>query len=93
MIGDRRQYQVYIETGEEDFVMEYTNERDREILQMICSYLGTKSATALQTYDQERRDAALFHFRKKGLSVRQLERATGISRSVIQRAVQERDEG
>jgi hypothetical protein len=40
----------------------------------------------LQSYGRGKRDAALRKLKSKGLSVRQLERLTGINRGVIQKA-------
>ena len=47
--------------------------------------IGTPDGTILQTYPKKKRNAAIHILRKKGLSVRTIERKTGISRGVIQR--------
>ena len=49
------------------------------------SCLGCRSGTVLLSYDRAHRNEAIRKLRGHGLSVRQIERMTGISRSVIQR--------
>ena len=48
--------------------------------------LNIASGTQLQQFRKEQRDNALALLKEKGLTVRQLERLTGINRGVIQKA-------
>lgn len=47
--------------------------------------LGVASGTVLQSFEKEERDEALIKLKKSGLSIRQIERLTGINRNIIQR--------
>ncbi len=53
---------------------------------MIKDRLGILSGTVLQSYGRAERDKALKELKKTGMSIRQIERLTGINRGVIQRA-------
>ena len=53
---------------------------------VIHEVLGEQSGTILRSYESQRRDEILRILKDKGLSLRQIERLTGISRSVVQRA-------
>ena len=48
--------------------------------------LKANSGVALQKLKREERDAALRQLKDRGLSVRQIERLTGINRGVVQKA-------
>jgi transcriptional regulator with XRE-family HTH domain len=50
---------------------------------MIQEWFGVQSGTELQTWELQRRNSALKFLKDKGLSQRQIERLTGISRRVI----------
>lgn len=60
--------------------------RDDDVRRMICSEYKLTSGTQLQQFDKKDRDAALHVLKARGISVRQLERLTGINRGVIQKA-------
>lgn len=60
--------------------------RDEAARKWICSAFKVVSGTELQQWDKRRRDEALRALKAKGLSIRQLERLTGINRGVIQKA-------
>ncbi len=53
---------------------------------VIKDKLGISSGTVLQGYDKAKRNKALKELKEIGLSIRQIERLTGINRGVIQRA-------
>ena len=52
--------------------------------QIIRRKLGVSSGTALQQMDRQQRNEAIQHLKREGLTTRQIERLTGISRGVIQ---------
>lgn len=53
---------------------------------IICEELHLDSGTKLQTMDRKKRNFFLRVLKKKGLSVRQIERLTGINRGVVAKA-------
>ena len=53
--------------------------------EIIRQVLG-RSGTSLQSMERPERDAVLRELKAKGLSIRQLERVTGINGGAIQRA-------
>ena len=55
-------------------------------IKRICKRYKVASGTQLQQWEKKERDVALKEMKGKGLSVRQLERLTGINRGVIQKA-------
>lgn len=59
---------------------------DAWALSVIQKKLQISSGTQLQQLDRQQRNEALILLKKEGLSVRQLERLTGINRGVIQKA-------
>ncbi len=59
---------------------------DQSAQEIIRNKLQLTSGTRLQEMDRESRDAALRMLKKEGLSVRQIERLTGINRGIITRA-------
>jgi len=53
---------------------------------IIIKLFECESSTELQTYEKERRNRALKVLNENGLSIRQLNRLTGVSKGVIERA-------
>ena len=51
---------------------------------IIRKKLGVSSGTALQQMDRQQRNEAIQLLKREGLTTRQIERLTGISRGVIQ---------
>lgn len=60
--------------------------RDEEAQKLICTAFKLSSGTQLQQLEKKDRDAALRELKERGLSIRQLERLTGINRGIIQKA-------
>ena len=88
LLGDRDRYEAFINEGEDDRCMEYEGSvRDDEwAVEMIHKCLGIESGTLLQTYSRDERNEALRTLKSKGMTIRQIERLTGINRNVIQKA-------
>lgn len=87
MIGDSDAFAAFMEQPDTDEPMEYSTEHgDTHAMDVIRSELHLTSGTQLQNFAKAERDAALALLKSKGLTVRQLERLTGINRGVIQRA-------
>ncbi len=87
-VRDAADYAAWIAEENDDECLEYTPwKRDEEwAKKVIHKQLNGKSGTALQNMDREERNEALKKLKKAGLSVRQIERLTGINRGAIQRA-------
>jgi hypothetical protein len=60
--------------------------RDEEAKEIILKVCEIKSGTEIQKYDPEKRNEYLKELKKRGISTRQLERLTGISRSIVLKA-------
>ena len=88
LIGSKDEYLAFLYEGKDDDCMEYESPRrdDEWAKAVIRKHLHAESGTVLQSYDRERRDAAIRELKSQGLSIRQLERLTGINRGVIQKA-------
>ncbi len=88
LIGDRKSYLAFMDVEDEDEeCMEYdrADHSDEWAKHIIQKYLNIESGTAIQEYNRNKRNAALKILREKGMSVRQIERFTGINRGIIQR--------
>lgn len=88
LIGDLDSLDALLDEADETEVMEYyrTKHDDEWALKIICSSLQIQSGTELQHFPKAERNDALAFLKGQGLTVRQLERLTGISKGVIQRA-------
>lgn len=87
LLGSQKQYEKYIAKDDEDQCLEYetTKHDDSWAMGKIRECLGIKSGTELQNFDKASRNIALKKLTGAGLSMRQIERLTGISRGVIKR--------
>ncbi len=87
MIGDREKYEAFIAAKYEDCPeLENIVHDDEWGRSVIRECLHLESGALIQSYDWKTRNAALRLLKEKGLSIRQIERLTGINRSTIQRA-------
>lgn len=59
---------------------------DAWALSIIQNTLNVTSGTMLQQFGKKERNQALVQLKEKGLSIRQIERLTGINRGIIQKA-------
>ena len=90
MIGDKSRLDDFLKS-ESDYVgMEdvMTTHDDVWALQVIKQKLKLKSGTELQKLPRAERDEKLVRLKSEGLTIRQIERLTGISKSVISRVGQ-----
>ncbi len=84
---DLNDFNDYILTDSTDDCMEYDDRKDDEWgIRIIKKTLDIDSGTVLQSYSREERDDSLRKLKAAGISVRQLERLTGLNRGIIQRA-------
>lgn len=84
-------YRSYIGTENDDACLEYDQKKnagdaDAGAVVLIRECLGVSSGSEVQQWDKGRRNEALRLLKEKGLSIRQIERLTGISRNSVQRA-------
>ena len=88
-MGDKKAFDAYLEEENDDQCMELdtgVRHDDKWALRVIHSQLKGQSGTHLQRLERGERDRALRALKDGGLSIRQLERLTGINRGVIQKA-------
>jgi hypothetical protein len=58
---------------------------DREATKIILEVAGAENTRLVQSYEKERRDIVIKALKIKGLSIRQIERLTGLSFVVIRK--------
>ncbi len=85
MLGDPEHHFSFLSEETEESCMEYDVSRmsDEKAVLLIRNKLGVSSGAALQQFDRKERDAAIVKLNRLGISERQLERLTGISRRII----------
>ena len=86
-LGDAAQYAAFIGAENGDDCMEYDSvlKDDRWAQAVVQKCLGTRNGQELQQYDRTRRNEALKQLRGQGMTIRQIERMTGINRNIVQR--------
>ena len=88
LLGSFEEYAAYINMKYEDCEDPefqspvHDDEWAKEVMQKI---LNIENGSSIQSYDKESRNEALRQLRENGLSIRQIERLTGISKGIIQR--------
>ena len=89
IVGGKEAFLTFSESADEGrFLDDDRKERisDTQGQEMIRTVLKLKSGTQIQRMGKEERDAALRLLKEEGLSVRQIERLTGINRGVVLKA-------
>ena len=89
LIGDGSRYAAFIAAPNEDECLDCDAKPrvgDAQARKIVRECLGASGGMALQSMDRVSRDVALLKLKERGLSVRQIERMTGISRNIVQRA-------
>ena len=86
ILGSFENYAEYIAEDDGRTHIEYETPKkdDNWAKDVICRKLGAESGTVIQSYDRAKRNDAIRELLEEGLSIRQIERLTGISRGVIQ---------
>ena len=90
LLGSFQEYAVYINSKHADEEIFPRRQDDEWAKRVIKEELHVTSGTELQTFDWKLRNDAIRKLREAGLSFRQIERLTGISKGVIQRAIKVR---
>ena len=86
IFSSRNAFDEYVTTDNTDDCMEFEGKpRDQRALQLIRNEFNVKSGTEIQRYDRESRDEAIRKMLTCGISVRTIERLTGIGRGIVQR--------
>ena len=88
MIGGREDYEAFMTLDDEAECLEFEPpvHDDEWALRVIRKQLGDQSGTALQRCSREERNKALQNLKRAGLTIRQIERLTGIPKGIIARA-------
>ncbi len=92
MLGGKRgfmEYSMYAEHDPDDGYFEFKESsrlNDSQAQEKIRNLLHLESGTKLQELDRVKRDEALRILKDGGLSIRQIERLTGITRGVVMKA-------
>ena len=89
MIGGADHFADWMRREREENCLDIRKKRwihDDKARRLICETYNLSSGTQLQQMDRQERDTALRWLKERGLTVRQLERLTGINRGVIQKA-------
>lgn len=86
LLGDYGHYIKFIDQDDEDHCLEYDEGRhnDAWAKEELKRCLGLSTGTALQNYGKVERDLAIAKLKKRGFTVRQIVRLTGIGRGVVQ---------
>ena len=74
--------------GNDDKCLDYEERiriNDEEAGRIILEETGVENTRQIQNYEKERRDKVIKSLKNKGLSIRQIERLTGISFAIIRR--------
>ncbi len=87
LFGSKEEFIRFVSETNDDECLEYDYKKNDEwAKEIIRKKLGITSGTVLQGYSRGLRDEALKYLKKAGLSIRQIERLTGINRGAIQKA-------
>lgn len=88
LIGDENAFRSFMRKSDdvEHMEAEARKKDDAWALTTLQNALNIVSGTQLQQFDKAQRDEAIVLLKEKGLSVRQIERLTGINRGVVQKA-------
>ena len=87
LFKDKYEFREYMMSSGAEVYMEYQGRKDDEWAKdVIRSVLGIRTGTVVQRFDRKERDRTISMLKSRGLSIRQIERLTGINRGVIQKA-------
>ena len=85
LFGSYEEYEEYINAKYEEECPAIRRSDDEWAKMAIKNALNVENRFVIQSYDRTSRNESIRKLREKGLSVHQIERSTGISKSVIQR--------
>lgn len=89
IFGSREEYMRFHESEEGDACLDVAPKRarvsDEQALLIARRLLGDNPASGICSLGREARDRALRNLRDEGLTIRQIQRATGVGKGIIQR--------
>jgi len=87
IIGNYEKYKLFMSCIDDDPYMDYNSCKhdDEWAKKELKKCLKIPSGTIIRSYSKNERDLALSRLKEIGLSVRQIERLTGINRNIVQR--------
>lgn len=88
-MGNKKNFELFIDESNTNDIADKSmghDHTDRKTQKLVQMLLRVQSGTELQSYSKRQRDYALRLLKSKGITVREIERITGINRGVVQRA-------
>ncbi len=86
LLRNKDEFREFMMTDGTEVYMEYQGRNDDEWAKdVIRSVLGIRTGTMVQRFERQERDQTIRTLRSRGLSIRQIERLTGINRGIIQK--------
>ena len=86
LIGGVKELDAFLDNENSDICLEYDGNPDDLAKEKMRNVLGIDNGFLLHNWKREARDQALQVLKQEGLSIRQIERLTGIGRNTIYRA-------
>ena len=88
LLGGAVGFQEFINSENDDQCLEYEVPRHNDLWaeSIIKKCLNVSSGLVLQKYERNKRNDAIKQLKSCGLSIRQIERLTGIGRNIVQKA-------
>ena len=86
LFDSRRSFEEFVLTENADNCLEFERRPgDQRAMEIIRKELKVESGTAIQSYSVAERNEAIRKLLSKGISMRRIERLTGVGRGIIQR--------
>lgn len=86
LLGGRKAFELFMTANEENQCLDITDKKqlsDKKAIDITRKISKVKNIQQIQSFDREQRDSVLRQLKGAGLSIRQIERITGISRGVV----------
>ncbi|MBP7177154.1 MAG: transposase [Ruminiclostridium sp.] len=89
LLGGRKAFELFMTANEENQCLDITDKKqlsDKKAIDITRKISKVKNIQQIQSFDREQRDSVLRQLKGAGLSIRQIERITGVNRGVVQKA-------
>ena len=87
LLGNKQNYENFLLGETDEQCLEHENKHDDKwAIELMKRCLDVSTGSELQAFSRFERDAALKKLKENGLTIRQIERLTGIGRNIIQKA-------
>lgn len=86
LLGGRKAFELFMTANEENQCLDITDKKqlsDKKAIDITRKISKVKNIQQIQSFDREQRDLVLRQLKDTGMSIRQIERITGISRGVV----------